>query len=337
MPKKRPSQRSKVSVKTEANMEAVTTPLIRHAEFIVDTIFPKRELHIIGGPAHGGKTTLLYQIMYDLSNGYNIFGYPSQPVPSCLISCVHSANACRQIMEQMGISFPLYSFVDNAFEGETQDKKIDKMQQVCDAAMSLVPNVEMIFLDGIMRLFDGSITDNSGVGKFLSHVVRKLQEYNLTSLATGRAAKPKEATNGFRSIDRFLGATAWTEYSSTFIAIESESGAGIADLRRKVTLQPKRAPVSFHHFKFGPEGRLIEATTDDPQPERIELLLQILEFNRDREWTRAELIEEGKNNEIPVATCDRYIKVLVKQNRLRKTSYGHYEYWVPPTPPSTIH
>jgi len=306
------------------------------SKFIVDTIFPAHELHIIGGPAHGGKTTLLYQMADDLHAGRNIFGYVSHYEPFCFISCMHSGSACRNSIAKLDAPFPWYSFVDNAFTGEEVDKKIDKIKQVCDVAMRLVPDVRIIFLDGLMRLFDGSITDNSSVGKFLSFLIRTLQERDLSMIATGRAAKPKEASNGFRSIDRFLGCTAWTELSSTFMAIEPVRNASPLDPRRTVTLMPKYAAASFHHFKFSGDGRLIEAITGDDgtTPERIDVFANVISVHEGGERiSTSTLLEIGKELDIPKSTIKRYLGVMLKQGRLKDAGHGWYRI---PNSPSTI-
>src|ERR1700733_12152336 len=89
--------------------------LIRNNDdYIVETIFPRREIHIIGGSSHSGKTTLLFHIINLWSRREAIFGHESFPLPFCYVSAVHSIDLARATAKRVGVpdGTPILSTVD---------------------------------------------------------------------------------------------------------------------------------------------------------------------------------------------------------------------------------
>jgi hypothetical protein len=324
MPKKRTSIKTKSSVSTETpdTPAAPATPLIRQHPFIVDVLFPRHELHIIGGPAHAGKTMLLFHIMENWSQSLNVFGYPSHPAKFCYVSCNHSLSACQEAAKCAGISasVPMVSLVDVACK-----KNFDSVH---DLAYSAVKDVEVIFLDGILYIAGSSGLDNAIVGEFLSGMIREMKQREITVVATGRCAKPKDNRSSVRSIDRFLGATAWTELSSTFIAIEPKMPNQPRNDRRVVTVMPKRAPTFTLAYRFSGEGKLSEVSDEAgaDSPERLDEIANIVDARGPgQRIATAELLEIGRElGVIARSSMMNYVSVLVRQGRLQDGGHGWY-------------
>jgi len=313
------SKQSKQSLKSSP--EPLPAPL-PSPSFIVDTILPSQQLHIIGGPAHAGKTSLSFRMMGDWQSQLNVFGYKSNPVPFCYVSCVSSIESCREVANRMGIrNLNMISAVD---EGGVKN-----FDDVYSLAAREVPNVQVIFLDGILRIAESSGLDNKVVGDFLSQLLRKLKEYKVTLIATGRCAKPKESRSTIRSIDRFLGATAWTEFASTFIAIEPSRPNKPKDDLRIVTVMPKNSPAFTLNYRFTQEGQLVEVPEDfaSNSPDRIQLIAEMLSgaWEPGDEITTAEILDLGQAIGILArASMMRYIQVLVHRGELLDAGHGKY-------------
>jgi len=284
--------------------------------FIVDPIFPKNELILIGGPAQSGKTSLLFQIIIDWSNSRKVFGHPSHPAPYCFVSCNQSLAACRSALARSGNNdpyMPMVSMID-ANGGERINKKLT-FEEVCSEARSINPDIEVIFLDGILSLCPGSLIDNSGVAEFLAKTIHTLQQYQLTLIAAGRSAKPKEATNGSRNIDKFLGATAWTEYAETFIAIDNPKSKDPRDTHRTVTIMSKRAKAEVLQYRFSDAGNLVEVPSENDAPEPIETFKACCSVPGD-EFKSSELVEIAEGSGMSRPAFYRHLKLLLDQGYL---------------------
>lgn len=290
--------------------------------YVVETIFPRHRLHIIGGPAHAGKTTLLFRIMADWRNGLNVFGCKSHPAPFCYISCVDPLEACKDVERRMGLAkIPMISAVD---EGG-----VNTFDDVYNLVISKYPDTQVIFLDSILRIAESSGLDNKIVGDFLSKLLRRLQEREITLIATGRCAKPKENNSTIRSIDRFLGATCWTEFGSTFIAVDPRSPNRPRDDRRRITVMPKGAASFELFYRFTSEGHFVEVSDDGTadSPDRLEQLSDILGvYDAGTELTTAELLALGQDLGILArSTMMSYLQVLVRAGKLQDAGYGKYK------------
>jgi hypothetical protein len=328
MPKKRTAVKTKVSAQAEITSTPAPVsllapaPLIRQHPFIVDVLFPRHELHIIGGPAHAGKTMLLFHIMENWSQSLNVFGYPSHPAKFCYVSCNHSLSACQEAAKCAGIStpVPMVSLVDLACK-----KNFDSVH---DLAYTAVKDVEVIFLDGILYIAGNSGLDNAAVGEFLSGMIREMKQREITVVATGRCAKPKDNKSSVRSIDRFLGATAWTELSSTFIAIEPKTPNQPRNDRRVVTVMPKRAPTFTLAYRFSGEGKLSEVSDEAgaDSPERLEEIATAIDARGPgQRIATAELLDIGKDyGVIARSSMMNYVSVLLRQGRLQDGGHGWY-------------
>lgn len=299
-----------------------TIPANPPSRYIVDTLFPQHRLHIIGGPAHAGKTMLLFHLMESWASGHPIFGYPSHPAPFCYVATNHALTDCQDAYRCSGatVRVPMVSLVDMGGP--------KNFRRVYEEAERAVPGVEVIFLDGILYICGSAGMDNATVGDFLSDTLREMRDRSITVIATGRCAKPKaEARNSIRSIDRLLGATAWTEFGSTFIAIEPKNTSARCD-RRVITVMPKRAASFNLHYRFSGEGKLVEVSEDTSadSPDRLQEIASIVTV-RDpgEEFTTAELLDIGREiGIISRSSMMGYLQILVRQGVLADGGHGRY-------------
>lgn len=292
-------------------------------EFIVNTIFPKRELHLIGGAAHSGKTSLLLHIMDNWRAGRKVFGYESYPTDKlCYVSCVHTIRACRKALAKTDLgNIPTVSLFS-----KNKAKNFDEMW---DLVRREAPETEVIFLDGISRISGGiSGLDNGQVGDFLINLISAMEPLGLTIIATGRCAKPRESRSTIRTIDRFLGATAWTEISSTFIAIEQRNPNRSTDDRRVITVMPKDAPCSVLHYRFNSAGRLTEVASDmdADSADAIDVLTTVLTAHEaGHVFQTSDLLDIGRDMGIlSRSTMMKYLALLLKQGKLSDGGHGKY-------------
>src|SRR5580692_9374540 len=84
--------------------------------FIVDQILPKFETHLVGGPSHSGKTTLIFQTIERWRNRKDVFGHASFPLPFCYLACECASGTVHSTLKRVGIdpeTFPFLSTIEH--------------------------------------------------------------------------------------------------------------------------------------------------------------------------------------------------------------------------------
>lgn len=279
-------------------------PLIRSAPgpYVVDTIFPRNEVHLWGGPSHAGKTTLLFQIIDAWRTGKPVFGYQSYPAPFCYVAADRSQASALVTLERVGIdpeTFPIISMIDDGLKN---------LDQVIAACQGKVPGLEVIFLDGIARLVNGNMNYYETIAEFLTQTVQRLQRDDLTLFGVGHAAKPKEA-DIIGPRQRFIGSVAWGAMSSTMVIVEPIHAKEVHDINRRVYLMPANSPAKMIKYTLDLQGRFMmssameEELAETTVPEEFRMLLFDV-----RE--RGDIITSAEIN----AICDE-VKVSDKSGR----------------------
>ena len=293
------------------------------SRFVVDTILPANRLHLIGGPAHSGKSTLMFRIIADWTANLKVFGYESHPAPFCFVTCNSNVDDCLQIAGRTGLDTSKLNVISTI-----DHDGIKNYADVVYQARQLEPKVKVIFLDGIFGISESSGLDNKVVREFLTTLLRQLRETDTTLIATGRCAKPKENRSTMRSIDRFLGATVWTELAHTYIAIEQRSLNKPKDDRRVVSVMPKNTAPFNLSYRFTDTGNLVEVS-EDPAADsanRVQSLSDMISgYSDGEELTTADLLELCSTlGVVARSTMMKYIAVLVHRGELEDAGYGRY-------------
>jgi hypothetical protein len=292
--------------------------------FVVDTVFPRREVHLWGGPSHAGKTTLLFQTIDDWRNGKPVFGYQSYPAPFCYVAADRSHASALETLDRVGIdpaTFPLLSMIDEGIKG---------FENVIPVCQNLVPGLKVIFLDGIARLVGGNMNYYETVAEFLAKTIRELQHHDLTLFGVGHAAKPKEA-DIIGPRQRFIGSVAWGAMCSTMVIVEPEHSKHVEDINRKVFVMPCNSPSRMFKYKLDLRGRFMlgaaieEELSETSVPE--DFRLQVFDIRE-----RGDIINSAEVNQICEAigvsdkTGRRYMDKLIREGKIERVgSFGKFK------------
>jgi RecA-family ATPase len=235
----------------------VADPSAAASKFLIQDIWPTRELHVIGGPSGAGKTTLLLQLIEQWVQARPAFDlWASYPQPYCYVACDRSRASMTRTVQRVGIQIelPILSLIE-----EQKDSKLD-FSRVLAMARTVVPKLRVLFIDAIAVLCPGGkISEYAVVAEMLTDISRLCQQQNITVVGLGHAAKSREGEGFANPRHRFLGSVAWGGFTDTMFFIEPTDPKVPEDPRRTIYVLPRNSPSRTLHYRFADDGRL-EAT-----------------------------------------------------------------------------
>jgi hypothetical protein len=289
--------------------------------FIVEGILPKYEIHLFGGPSHAGKTTLLLQMIDAWRQGKDVFGHASYPVPFVYIALGRSAASVHATMKRIGIDPVTFPLVSNVDDGECVN-----FDQAYALARKLVPEVEVLFIDGIHHICPGKENNLKDVSAFLTELTRKMKAKGLTIIGVGHSSKVKGDERFSNPRERFLGSSAWGTGSSTMIIVERDRPDELTNNKRKVLVMPSNSPDQVLDYSLDSSGMFQPDIGDVSQ---FEVFCEMLFGPRetgDEVYTK-EIMDIGADvgdQGLSSRTTERYIRVLMDSGRLEKSKWGKY-------------
>ncbi len=297
----------------------------KNEDYIVDTIFPRREIHIVGGSSHSGKTTLLFHMINLWSRQEAVFGHQSYSLPFCYVSAVHSLDLARATARRVGVpaDTPILSTVDV--------DQASNFEELIALARRRVDDLQVIFLDGIHTFCKGSIVEYEPVATFLRDSIRLLKSTGITVIASGRCTKNRESYRASNPCDRFMGSTAWSEFTSTFIAVDPRHPEDPRDRGRRILVMPKNAPGEMWDFEFGQNGTLVESASDTNSPVFVKFKLETFDtlvfvgHDPGEQISSKDMKEFAECSEISDRTLYRHLSNLIAQGKLTKSKWGFYQ------------
>jgi hypothetical protein len=255
------------------------------AEYIVDDILPRYEIHLIAGPSGAGKSTLLLQFIQDWSQGKSFFDHASYPEPFLYVSGDRSADGVRRTLSRVGIdasAFPLFPVIEKT--------EVEEIENIIELALGRFPSARVLFIEGLGSLVSGGKTnDYSSVAKFLKKLTRMCKKRKLTIIGVIHSAKTKKGEEYSNPREKALGSVAWGAYSETIIYVEPVDPQNPADTLRRVQILPRNAKSESFDMKLDENGRLIPASPKmPPQP----LLLSFLaKLGEGKDFTTEEVLK----------------------------------------------
>src|SRR5208337_170567 len=288
--------------------------------FIVDQILPKFETHLVGGPSHAGKTTLMLQTIDRWRHGKDVFGHESYPAPFCYLACECSSGTVQSTLHRVGINPKTFQFVSTI-----EHDDINTFHAACNLARKTVPNVEVLFIDGIHRICGGKTNDDQIVGNFLAGVNKELDEMNLTVIGIGNSTKVKGDEKFLNPRERFRGSGAWGTGTRTMIMVERAKSDELRDPKRTVMVIPSNAPDQVLNYSLDSHG-LFQPDVEEPS-RYDEFAESIVCRGEGEEVTRQEMLEQASYigpEGIKERSVNLYIKQMVDEGRLERAQWGRY-------------
>ena len=289
----------------------------RSPEYLIDDILPSGEVHLLGGPSGGGKTTWLFQMLMDWSAGRPIFGKASHPVPYIYISTDRSKRGVKRTLKRMGLREDAIPFVSTI----TDD--LGNIEAIINLFIEKRPEIRLLVIEGLTGLLppttgkgsDGGFTH---VRRFLTHLSHLCEKYDITILGIVHSPKAKEDSQYLRARDRVMGSSAWSAYTETIILIEPVDAN--APSVRRLMLLPRNSAEEHYDLQFNAAGRLVPLT-DELDDVFVNLFLDKvpppLEFS-------TEQFTHALRDNMSQSTITRKLKDLVKEGLVKKVRHGIY-------------
>lgn len=288
-------------------------------EFLVDTILPRGEVHLLAGPTWVGKTRFLLPLIANWARGEDVFGKKSYPGPYVYAACDRTMTSIERTLEGLGLLGeigPIINRVNTKPLGGLHPENL-----LTEGLISL--DTKLLVIEGLARLVPkGKLIDYNVVGEFLEVLTEFCQDYNMTIIGTVHATKVKKGQEIVNPRERILGSTAWGAYSDTIMILDSVEGADPKDNRRILYLYPRNAPGEKHLYTFDEKGRLIRSgqVTEDLSG----LDMALVGYGPGIGIPTHMIVEWGEGLGMSRSTVMRWIKDRVDEGVIERMGKGMY-------------
>lgn len=320
-------------------MNTITNPY----PYLADLILSTRRIHLIGGPSQSGKTTFaLQQFVGRWQQGLPIFGYVSHPLPKaiCFVACDRPLAYIHDILTRTQIALPgdlpAFSLIDtplyvpdpsksSSTSSATTIRPYELFEQVLAKSLYLVPNLKLLIIDGFFRLCPGKINDDKDMTDFLCHVLRRIQEEDITIIGTARATKVKNGEHFRHPRECVVGSGAVSTSCDLIGILDRDKPRQDTNSKRTLHLSCPGTGQKTIHLVPDAKGLLFPC---DPDISRIDELTTLIALNPlGTELTLAALIKMaavcGKTPPSE-STVKRDVNSLLDMGVLVKAKFGRY-------------
>jgi hypothetical protein len=214
--------------------------------FLVESILPSQEIHLMAGPSGSGKTRWLFDTLLQWHAGLPVLGFESNPVPWVYVSADRSLASVNRTLEAMRIpreSIPLVSAWSEHLELGGIFDKIKKS------------GAKLAVVESFGSFVDPPATANC-VKQFLGRVDRFMQETETTFLGVVESPKLKPSEKYENPRQRISGVATWGHYAETIFLLEPHDAATPADPFRILNVCPRNGPGMTLELCFDKEGHL---------------------------------------------------------------------------------
>ncbi len=223
------------------------------SEYLIESILPAGEVHLLGGPSGSGKTRLLFDTLLDWEQGKDVFGYKSHPVNWVYVATDRSIESVHRTLASMGISKERLKIIP-AF-GKDEKTFCQIMTAISDIEAELA----------VIEAF-GKFVEPPGrsrqVDQFLSACSaatsnRKEHRNGLTIIGVVESPKMKPSEKYELPRQRISGAASWGHFSDTVILVEPSDFKNATNTQRTVTICPRNSKELVLAGGFSESGHLI--------------------------------------------------------------------------------
>lgn len=219
--------------------------------YVIEGMLPANQLHLLGGPSGGGKSTLAFQMLDALHNGTPFLGRRTRQMKIAYVSGDRPTASVEETQDRCRVAFPTFSLVDESLD--TQDlvsKVIPRLTAVCGHR----PN--FIYVDGFTSMVPGGFQNNYAiVARWLASLQRYCWKQKITILGACHTTKTKENEKFTNPRQRILGSVSWGGFSETVLIIEPLDD-DITRKKRMLYILPRNHADEHMVLTLTPEGRL---------------------------------------------------------------------------------
>lgn len=223
---------------------------------LIDEVLPSNRVHLLAGVSDAGKTSWAIPTLIKWSNGEEVLGRRSHPVPWAYVAGDRIVEEAEDKVHQMGYTLNDIRIIP-AF-GKHNKNWIN----ILIAASAMEPKPGLLVVEGFSDLPDGE--SKKEVREFLGSVSAFCQgptvEFpkGITILGIVESPKPKPGEKYANPRHRVSGVSAWGYHSSTVIIIEGiEKDEALEQPYRQIWVCPKTGLRRKLGATFDERGRLL--------------------------------------------------------------------------------
>lgn len=291
-------------------------------DFLIDSILPAREVHLLGGSPGVGKTTFLIQFLDWFRKGEPVFGFRTHPEKGGVlyISCDRSPESFKRALDRLRVPHTAFPWLTD-YDIPSGPLGVPRAEVMLEWVHSKHPEVVLVVMDGLSLLVpegrSGSDGGYSSVAKFLRSLRARAAKLGLTVLGTCHANKVKEGESYSNPRDRILGSTAWSGFSDLVLILDPLDPSNPENPVRVLNVLPREAPNQI--LKFSNEKGVLVPWEGASETEVMDLIqMKFLEFDPEAVWSIKDL--HDKIGTISRKSVERWVKSALEAGFIVKTA-----------------
>jgi len=315
---------------------------LRQSErFLIDPIFPCGAIHIITGPGSVGKTTWLWQMLYEWEHGRPVFGYKSNPCPWVYIGMDRSQMDADRTLRRLGHHdwdapvYPIEDVIPRSTAGFIE------LEPTIQHVVDKFPDIGLYVIEGLQGFISNTSrgqSQNKAEQLWAMRLRDQVLNKGKTIIATTHSPKATELKSNREAM---LGSQALIGASGTIIQFslpDGEKGVVQTD-DRIVSVMGKDFPNIYCHYTLGDHGQFVlkeQKTGNDrgtgatpvaepDNPEKSKLMDEWLAvYPVGTEVTFKQLEKMAESIEMPRSSLYNWINKQMAIGKLLKEGRGIY-------------
>ena len=285
-------------------------------EYLIEGMFPTKQVHLIGGPSGAGKSTLMFQMYSAILGGKPFLGKATHPARWAYVSGDRPARSVEETQQRVGVEFPIFSLVDHDLVGESPGSVIlPKLTKF----YSYRP--ELIYIDGFTSLCPGGEINNySIVAKWLASLQRYCIKHEVTIIGACHTTKTKEDSKFLNPRQRIAGSVAWAAFAETVLVIEPVEGK---EHQRSIMVLPRNKKDELVMVEFDKNGILLPVEESKDSEDTADLVMEAV-LGAPGVYEYQALLGLAENRGISRRSLDRWLARMVEAGKMGREKKGMY-------------
>lgn len=234
--------------------------------YIVDKLFTAQRVHMLAGPSGVNKTTWLLPMIKEWSEGKDVLGYKSNPVPYMYVSCDRPLDGVGEVLERLELQDwkiccqSLGSIRKEFNLGSTRKLTIKDFTE-------LYPQIKVFFIEGIgtLKVSSHNPNDYAENMQYWSEIGHMCEDRDVTIFGVTHCAKAKPGEKYDNPRDQVIGSVGLPASTDTIMIMQFDESKDVTNRGRKLYVIPRNVAPFVMRFKLGEKGGLESVTEEEFQ------------------------------------------------------------------------
>lgn len=305
-----------------------------------------RQVNLIAGPTHSGKSIFLDHLIERWSMGEPVFGKAAFQQSWWYYSMNKSS---RMLMDLRYVYYSgRYTGVDSLPRGESASNGggdgivLKDLVEAANRAAERVfkagrweagggdpehfAPVRVLFIEEINSLMAGDSNRDADVRGFMTSLTRECERLDVTVVGTVSSGKWRKNDRVLLAVERMKGSTDWASCAADVVHIEHENPTDETNLRRKIDLIPRRGkPERFSMTFTGMDAEHYSKIEIKRWYGREKALDEKLsKMQRGSVVTTAMVMLWARESKLSTATANRWLRGRLNEGVLKRLRHGVY-------------